>query len=62
MFLKFLVGVAPLVFKNNLRIILGSKSEKFKNIEALKKVKYSYKKEYTGWSQMGEFINFWGCT
>ena len=34
-----------LAFKNNLRIILGSKSEKFENIAAQKKVGYSYKKE-----------------
>ena len=40
-FLKFLGEVTRLVFKNNLRIILGSKSEKFKNVkdwkEAMKK-------------------------
>ena len=45
--LKFLGEVTPLVFKNNFRIILGSKSEKFKNIEARKKIRYSYKKERT---------------
>ena len=33
-----LTPMLPLVFKNDLRIILGSKSEKFKNIEARKKV------------------------
>ena len=33
-----------LVFKNNLRIIPGSKSEKFTNIEAKQKGKYYYKK------------------
>ena len=32
------------MLNNNLRIILGSKSEKFKNIEALRKVKYFDKK------------------
>ena len=37
--------VAPLAFKNNLRIILGSKQEKFKNMEAGKKFRHSYKKE-----------------
>ena len=31
-----------MVSKNNLRIILGSKSEKFKNNEAQKKFGYSY--------------------
>ena len=40
-FLTFLDEVAPLVYKNNLRIILGSKSEKFKNIEAQKTIKYA---------------------
>ena len=34
-----------LVLKNNLRIILGSKSEKFRNIEVLQKVRHSYKKD-----------------
>ena len=29
---------------NNLRIILGSKSEKFKNIEARKKFRHSFKR------------------
>ena len=43
-FLTFLSEVTPLVFKNNLKINLGSKSEKFKNIETWKKVRYSYKK------------------
>ena len=33
---------STLVIKSNLRIILGSKSEKFKNIEARQKVRYSY--------------------
>jgi len=33
-----------LIFKNNLRIILGSELEKVKNIEAWKKFRYSYKK------------------
>ena len=41
--LKFLGKVAP--FKNRLRIILGSKSEKFKNLEARKKVRKSYEQE-----------------
>ena len=31
-------------FKNNLRIILGSISENFKNIEAQQKFRYSYEK------------------
>ena len=31
--------------KNNLRIFRGSKQQKIKNIEAQKKIKYSYKKE-----------------
>ncbi len=31
--------------KNNLRIFRGSKWQKIKNIEAQKKIKYSYKKE-----------------
>ena len=44
MFIKFLSEVAPLIFKNALKIMLGSKSEKFKNIEARQKVVYSYKK------------------
>ena len=42
-FVKFLDEVAPLVFKNNLRMIVGSKSEKFKNIEIQKTIRYSYK-------------------
>ena len=42
---NFLGEVTPFVFKDNLRIILGSKSEKFKNIEARKKFKYSSTKE-----------------
>ena len=33
--------------KNNLRIILGSKSEIFTNIEAWQKIRYSYKKVCT---------------
>ena len=33
--------------KNNLRIILGSTSKIFKNVEAQKKVGYSVKKVYT---------------
>ena len=44
MFLKFLGEVTPLVFKNNLRIILRFKSEKFMNIEARRKAGNSYKK------------------
>ena len=43
-FLNFFGEVTPLVFKNNLRIILGSQSEKFTNIEARKKFRHSYKK------------------
>ena len=43
-FLKFLGEVIPLVFKNKLRIILGSKSDKFKNIEAQKKLVIPTKK------------------
>ena len=35
----------PLILKNNLRIILGSKQpEKFRNIEAQRKGSYSYRK------------------
>ena len=37
-FLKVLGEVTPLALKNNLRIILGSKSEKFENIAAWKKL------------------------
>ena len=44
MFPKYLGKVTPLVFKNNIRIILGLKSEKVKNIEARKKVRYSFNK------------------
>ena len=44
MSLKFLGEVTPLLLKNNLRIILGSKSEKFKNLEAQQKGRYSCKK------------------
>ena len=44
MFLNFLGESTPLVFKNNLRIILGSKSEKSKNAEDRKKIGHSYKK------------------
>ena len=40
-FLKFLGEVARLIFKYNLSIILCSKSEKFFNVEALKKIRYS---------------------
>ena len=36
-FLKYLGEVKPLVIKNNLKVILGSKSENFKNIKAGKK-------------------------
>ena len=43
-FLEFLGEVTLLVFKNNLRIILGSKSEEVKDIEAKEKVSYSYQK------------------
>ena len=43
--LELLGKVAPLLFKNSLRIILGSKSEKFKNLEARKKVRKSYEQE-----------------
>ena len=32
----------PVSFKNNLRIIFGTESRNFKNIEAQLKVKYSY--------------------
>ena len=42
MLLKLLGEVTPLVFKNNLRIILDSTSEKFKNIEALQIVRYTF--------------------
>ena len=49
MFLRFLDKATPLVFKNSLRIILGSKSENFKNAEARQKGRDSYvKKEFTG--------------
>ena len=41
----FLGEVIPLVIKNTLRKILGSKSEKFKKIEARPKVRNFYKKE-----------------
>ena len=34
----------PVSLKNNLRIILGSKSENFKNIEGQGKIRYAYKK------------------
>ena len=45
MFLKFLGEVTSLVFRNDLRIILDSKSEKLKNIEAPNKCRHSYEKE-----------------
>ena len=38
------VQVTSLTFKNNLRIVLGSKREKFKNNEARQKYRYSSKK------------------
>ena len=44
-FLEFLGEITPLVFKNNLRIILGSKSEKLKNVETQKKLSILIKKE-----------------
>ena len=44
MILRVLGKVAPSEFKNNLRIILGSKSQTFKNIEALKKLVILIKK------------------
>ena len=47
MILRALGKVVPLEFKNNLRIILGSKSQTFKNIEALKKLGILIKKERT---------------
>ena len=34
-----------MLFKSNLRIIIGSKSEKFKNIEAREEFRFSCKKE-----------------
>ena len=37
------VQVTSLTFKNNLRIVLGSKREKFKNNEARQKYRYSSK-------------------
>ena len=42
MFFKYLCGTTSLVFKNNVKIILSSKSEKYKNIETWKKARYSY--------------------
>ena len=44
-YILLIFKVIPLTFKNNLRTISGSKSEKFKNIEAQQKATYSYKKE-----------------
>ena len=44
MFLKFSDEAKLLVFENNLRIILSSKSGKFTNIEARKTVRNSYRK------------------
>ena len=44
-FLKFLGEVKPVLYKNNLRIILGSKSEKFENIEAQKIFRHSYNRK-----------------
>ena len=43
-FLECLGEVIPLAFKNNLRIILGSKLEEVKDVEAKEKVSYSYQK------------------
>ena len=45
MFLKLLGEVIHLVFKNNSRISLDSKSEKFKIIEAQQKARFSYKEQ-----------------
>jgi len=45
-FVWFSCEVTPLVFKNSLRSFLDSKSEKFKHIEALQGIKYSYKWNY----------------
>ena len=42
-FRSFSDEVTSFKFKNNLRIILGSKLEKVKSIEALLKADYSYK-------------------
>ena len=46
-FLKLLDEVMHLVFKNNLRTTLRSKSEKFKNIEARKNLGILIKRECT---------------
>ena len=51
--LNFSVGeVTSLVFENTLRNILGSKSEKIKNIEARNKFRYSCKKERRSFSDL----------
>ena len=47
MFFKFLCKVTLLVFKNNLRIILGSKSKEVKNIKSrLRILRYFNKRVY----------------
>ena len=38
------LNITPLTLKNNLKIILGSKLGKVKNIEAQQKIRYSDKK------------------
>ena len=42
-FFSFSDDVTPFKYRKNLRIILRSKPEKFKNIEAHQKARYSYR-------------------
>ena len=51
-FLSFPGQATPLTLKNNLRIILGLKPERFKNNEAQQKGRYSYERGLLRFAQM----------